>query len=393
MKRNVPLPLLLLAALLFTACGRDASLMCRLEEASSLSETNADSAKILVRELREEVTGASSDVRAYYNLVLTKVTDKAHEHHAGDSVINAVREYYEERFDEEHLPEAYYYTARVNYDLDNVSRAIFFYHKALLCDSTCLTSHLRSRAYAQLGYIYLRNRLYEHAIAMQQMANDCCRQDGDTAGMRITNEDIATITQIMNVDTVKDAQVLSIEQKVHRYIERAQAQTLLRQKDRQEALSQKSADRMKRIATTLAIALLAIAALFLFRRRKATPLTGHPDGRQPAQHKFYDSELDGFLKAQLHSGKVLNHDDFSFIESRLLLTFPTFRQQLFDLYDFSEMEYHICLLIKCRQSPTNMARLLATATSTISQSRLRMQQKVFGDGGTAKDWDSYILGL
>ena len=73
--------------------------------------------------------------------------------------------------------------------------------------------------------------------------------------------------------------------------------------------------------------------------------------------------------------------------------FPTFRDDLYALYALSDTEYHICMLTKVEVSPSNIAKLMATGVSTISQSRLRMQQKVFGGQGSAKDWDAYILSL
>jgi len=33
------------------------------------------------------------------------------------------------------------------------------------------------------------------------------------------------------------------------------------------------------------------------------------------------------------------------------------------------------------------------SNSSISQNRLRMQQKVFNGSGTAKDWDNFVLSL
>lgn len=397
-KRLTLLPLLML--LLLTACGREALLMRKLEQISKLSETDADSAKSCIVGMRRDVTEASPNVRAYYNLVLTKVRDKSLESHTSDSVINAVRAYYEENFDEAHLPEAYYYSGRVNFDLGQVDKTIFFYHKALYCDSAYLTNRLRSRIYAQLGYIYLRNRLYEDAVSMQQMAHCYCMADGDTLGMRYTTEDIATITAMMQVDTVVSAQKMALQQKIHRLMERAQAQTLMRKKDQQEALSRQSVSELRHTLFILlgAFVLLILLALafFLYRRKRAgaTPVKADQKAPESTSHRpFYDNDLDQLFRSRLKAEKVLTAEDIQLVESRIQQSFPTFRRQLFQLYDFSEMEYHICLLIKCQQSPSNMARLLATANSTISQSRLRMQQKVFGGKGGAKDWDRYILNL
>ena len=147
------------------------------------------------------------------------------------------------------------------------------------------------------------------------------------------------------------------------------------------------------ISISIATFLLIVGAFVLYKRKNAT--SASTDKTQPplTKRQFYDKDISEMLTTHLYNNKVLKTADWKLIEERLLQAFPTFRDSLYSLYSLSETEYHICMLIKLEVSPSNMAKLMATGTSTISQSRLRMQQKVFNGQGTAKDWDNYVLSL
>ena len=111
------------------------------------------------------------------------------------------------------------------------------------------------------------------------------------------------------------------------------------------------------------------------------------------KRQFYDKDIDELLTTHIYNNKALKEADWKTIETGLLSTFPAFKEKLFSLYQLSDTEYHICMLIKMEVSPSNIAKLMAIGNSAISQNRLRMQQKVFGGKGTAKDWDKFILSL
>ena len=281
---------------------------------------------------------------------------------------------------------------RVNVDTQNGEKALLYFQKALLEDSVHVTTRLKSRIYAQLGYIYLRNGLLEEAIGMQQLANFYCRQIGDTLGMRYTTEDIQTINALMKDSTIKKMPKTETMIQVQKLNSQVKSQIL---RDRNARLQQEQAEERTIVWISISIAtfLLIVAAFVLYKRKNAT--SASTDKTQPplTKRQFYDKDISEMLTTHLYNNKVLKTADWKLIEERLLQTFPTFRDSLYSLYSLSETEYHICMLIKLEVSPSNMAKLMATGTSTISQSRLRMQQKVFNGQGTAKDWDNYVLSL
>ena len=59
----------------------------------------------------------------------------------------------------------------------------------------------------------------------------------------------------------------------------------------------------------------------------------------------------------------------------------------------SELEYQVCLLVKLRIVPSDIAAVLARDVSTISTVRSRLYKKVFGQKGGAKEWDEFLLSI
>ena len=164
---------------------------------------------------------ANEGTRAYYQLLRVKADDKAMVKHTSDSLICRVAEYFEGNTQSGHLPEAYYYVGRVNSDLQNGEKALIYFQKALLEDSTHLSTRLKSRIFAQMGYIYLRNGLFEDAIGMQQLAHFYCEQIGDTLGMRYSQEDIQTIARLsekVTISQVPKAEMMAKVQKLNEQV-------------------------------------------------------------------------------------------------------------------------------------------------------------------------------
>ena len=369
------------------ACGRQDRLGRRLGEIDRLAEVDADSARGLLAQMAVPTEGTED--WAYYQLLRVKADDKANVVHTSDSLIGKVATYYEQNNQSGHLAEAYYYVGRANADMQNGEKALLYFQKALMEDSVHVTVHLKSRIYAQMGYVYLRNGLFDEAISMQQLAHYFCKLDGDTLGMRYSQEDIQTIRALASRLSADSIQQQEVRMKIKNVNERVKNQLL--RKRNIDLQTEKSKERriVWNISLTAAILILGLV-LWAVRHRKQTKEEANPI---QAKRQFYDKEVSQLLKERLGANKVLKDGDWKLIETRLLETFPTFRDSLYSLYSLSDTEYHICMLIKLEVSPSNMAKLMATATSTISQSRLRMQQKVFGRQGTAKDWDKYILSL
>lgn len=106
-------------------------------------------------------------------------------------------------------------------------------------------------------------------------------------------------------------------------------------------------------------------------------------------HSSYYITLCNRISAQ----KPFSKDEWEEIAGSLNRVYPGFTNRLFNLSRMSEIESHVCLLIKLRVPPKDMATLLCKSSSTISSIRSRLYSKVFGHDGGAKEWDDFILSL
>lgn len=99
------------------------------------------------------------------------------------------------------------------------------------------------------------------------------------------------------------------------------------------------------------------------------------------------------LQHRITTGQMLREDDWNSIENQIKKVYPGFSSQLRGLYSMSALEYQVCLLIKLRITPSDIATVLARDVSTISTVRSRLFKKVFDKKGGAKDWDEFILSI
>ena len=108
---------------------------------------------------------------------------------------------------------------------------------------------------------------------------------------------------------------------------------------------------------------------------------------------FFASDEYQALQRRIATGQLLKEDDWRDIETQIKKAYPGFGSQLRGLHAMSELEYQVCLLVKLRIAPTDIAAVLARDGSTISTVRSRLYKKVFGQKGGAKDWDEFLLSI
>jgi hypothetical protein len=89
----------------------------------------------------------------------------------------------------------------------------------------------------------------------------------------------------------------------------------------------------------------------------------------------------------------MREEEWKDVEEQVHKVYPGFCSQLRNLYAMSELEYQVCLLIKLRIVPSNIASVLSRDVSTISTVRSRLYKKVFGQKGGAREWDDFVLSI
>ena len=108
---------------------------------------------------------------------------------------------------------------------------------------------------------------------------------------------------------------------------------------------------------------------------------------------YFASDYYLSLQRRIATGQLLKDGEWCDIESQIKRVYPGFSSQLRGLHAMSELEYRVCLLVKLRVAPTDMAAVLARDVSTISTVRSRLYKKVFGQKGGAREWDDFILSI
>src|SRR5574344_483994 len=394
---------LLLMLMLTTCCTRTGQHEHILSLIDSLIETDADSALALIQQNREEMKDANEDNKAYFSLLSIKAEDKAKHIPTSDSLICLVAEQFEKSDPNGHLFETYYYMGRINLQLSNGEKAFVCFQRALLEDSTHLSPQLRSLIYTQVGDIYLRNDLLEEAIGQKQLAYFYSKKAHDAEGMRQAIKQMQTIRELMKDSTHQDISKIGIRERLQKINTQIKSQVL---KNLNDKLEEENAREKRNMWTAIFLAILsaAIPSISFYRIRKQRALLkkkiekvqaslSMPSQAMPERKPFYDKDINEMLDMRIRQQKVLKEADWQLIETRLKDYFPSFKDRLYSIYSPSDIEYQICMLIKMGISPSNIAKLLALGNSAVSQSRLRMQQKVFDGQGGAKDWDKFILSI
>lgn len=114
---------------------------------------------------------------------------------------------------------------------------------------------------------------------------------------------------------------------------------------------------------------------------------------ESVEKAFFTSDQYIALQRRIASGQRLKDEEWQDIENHIRKVYPGFISQLRGLYAMSELEYQVCLLIKLRIAPSDIASVMARDVSTISTVRSRLYKKVFGQKGGAKEWDEFILSI
>ena len=99
------------------------------------------------------------------------------------------------------------------------------------------------------------------------------------------------------------------------------------------------------------------------------------------------------IKQLLNEGRSLSESDWTELTEAVDGVYNGFSEKLYSLYNMSDQDYRVSLLIKVRIQPKDIATLTAHSKESIASTRSRLYQKVFGKKGSTKDWDDFILSI
>lgn len=115
--------------------------------------------------------------------------------------------------------------------------------------------------------------------------------------------------------------------------------------------------------------------------------------RQQAETVIFTSSIYRRIQDCLNNGRSLGHQDWSELAELVDSVYTGFTEKLYSLYRMTEQDYHVSLLIKVRVQPKDIALLTAHSKESVASTRSRLYQKVFGQKGSSKDWDDFVLSL
>lgn len=111
------------------------------------------------------------------------------------------------------------------------------------------------------------------------------------------------------------------------------------------------------------------------------------------ESEFFSSEYYLALRKKIENGDNLKDSDWTELDTKLKSIYTNFSTTLYGMFNLSQIEYQVCLLLKVKTTPTEIANVVNKDKSTISNIRRRLCKKVLGKDGSAKDWDEFIASL
>ena len=112
-----------------------------------------------------------------------------------------------------------------------------------------------------------------------------------------------------------------------------------------------------------------------------------------ADREFMQSVYYISIKHRIATSRRMKAEEWEEMERRLNEAYPNFASTLRGLYKMSETEWQVCMLIKLRVAPMEIAKVMNKDASSISSIRKRLFQKLFDKKGKPKELDDYILSL
>lgn len=114
---------------------------------------------------------------------------------------------------------------------------------------------------------------------------------------------------------------------------------------------------------------------------------------EAAKDRLINTDIYKTIIQRAKAGKVLHVDEWDTLDQTINAEIENFKQRLKGFHDISTREYRLCMLIRLDISVKDMAALLCLTASGISKARKRLQEKIFENEGTLKDFDTFIKSL
>lgn len=115
--------------------------------------------------------------------------------------------------------------------------------------------------------------------------------------------------------------------------------------------------------------------------------------REQAETLLFSSDVYMRIKNYLNVGHSMNEADWKELAQLVNGVYYNFTEKLYSLYKLSTQDYRVCLLIKIRLQPKEIAILTDHSKESVATTRSRLYFKIFGKKGSTRDWDDFILSI
>ena len=115
--------------------------------------------------------------------------------------------------------------------------------------------------------------------------------------------------------------------------------------------------------------------------------------RRKAEETIASSVILQKLYDIANSNKNADEKIWTELNDFIISQYPQFKINIYSLYHISEIEYRVCMLIKCQIPPTEISRLINRSKESVSSIRRRLYYKLLNKKGSPQDFDQFILSL
>ena len=115
--------------------------------------------------------------------------------------------------------------------------------------------------------------------------------------------------------------------------------------------------------------------------------------REVATNAIETSDIANQFRKALDGNTNPTKEDWKQLDDYINLQFPGFKSVLYNLAKLSDIEYQVCLLLKSKFSPTEIANITNRSRHTMSPLRSRLYYKLFKKRGSTHDFDKFINSL
>lgn len=368
---------LLLSSLLTVSACKHASIAI-LDKAEQLADNYPDSALTLLKSVCPDSLTDEAD-RARYGLLLAEASHGAGIMLINDSLISLSQHYYERQTnDKNRYTRALLHHGIALYYLQQTEDAVTLLKQAEAKADNSDDYNLRFLIYSVLGDVNDNIDNYATAIAYYRQALFMAQQSGNTTlQVRALNNLNTTLKAIGQHNEAQEAAIVISAQTQFDHIK--QQQQLLH------------------IIIWLLTALLLVIAttlgFVLYHRRRIARLHMEIDQLIQRYMSWHIDEelLSATLVTMLHHkadrGQPATDEDWNALQQLIRQDAPEFLARLNATAALTPKEQNVCLLIRLRFLPSELAVLTSTSPQTITNMRVRLLQKLFHEKGGARQFD------